>query len=117
MSSRSEGGGGGGGAGGGGVDGGGGEGGGGSGTVKWMLTYSQEALSALASITRTTKCEYLNIMPSFEKSCCIYTTQYIYISDGVESYYRLTIGQITRIGQTPNSDRTLQVRKHLVKYG
>ena len=49
MSSRSEGGGGGGGAGGGGVDGGGGEGGGGSGTVKWMLTYSQEALSALAS--------------------------------------------------------------------
>ena len=42
---------------------------------------------------------------------------YIYISDGVQSYYRLTIGQITRIGQTPNSDRTLQVRKYLVKYG
>ena len=29
------------------------------------------------SITRTTKCEYLNIMPSFEKSSSVYTAQYI----------------------------------------
>ena len=29
------------------------------------------------AITRTTKCEFVNIMPSFEKVACIHTTQYI----------------------------------------